>query len=189
MTFFSVLLQAREGISWTLGLSGPVVSLVTSFTDQLFADGLVDKILSLLDKIDVEKELESLSKGRAVGSQRHRQQLVELIQEQRTCLADCLFYWACQNPFPKEATLKIFHHLKKLKLTDGDSSVLGAPPFSSSSAGVPNPLDPVALSLFQTLLACFNIGDISAGENTCYSTEVVFLLMVYPGSCDLAVTQ
>lgn len=146
------------------------MSLVTSFTDQLFTDGLVDKILSLLDKIDVQQELESLSKGRAVGGPSHRQQLAELIQEQRTCLADCLFYWACQNPFPKEATLKIFHHLKKLKLTDEDSSStapssLAAPP-PSSSPGVPKPLDPVALSLFQTLLACFNIGDITSGENT-----------------------
>ena len=157
-------------MSWTLGLSSATVGLVTSFTDQLFADGLVDKILNLLDKIDVEKELDNLSKGRAVGGPRHRQQLAELIQEQRTCLADCLFYWACQNPLPKEATLKILNYLKKLKLSDsGDSSStvpsgFGPPPTSSSSSSL-KPLDPVVLSLFHTLLACFNIGDVLAGEN------------------------
>lgn len=157
-------------MSWTLGLSSATVGLVTSFTDQLFADGLVDKILNLLDKIDVEKELDNLSKGRAVGGPRHRQQLAELIQEQRTCLADCLFYWACQNPLPKEATLKILNYLKKLKLSDdGDSSStvpsgFGPPPPSSSSSPL-KPLDPIVLSLFHTLLACFNIGDVLSGEN------------------------
>ena len=164
-------------MSWTLGLSSATVGLITSFTDQLFADGLVDKILNLLDKIDVEKEIDNLSKGRAVGGARHRQQLVELIQEQRTCLADCLFYWACQNPLPKEATLKLLRYLKKLKLSDdGDSSstvpsIFGPPPSSSSSSSSspPKPLDPVVLSLFHTLLACFNIGDVSAGEDTVWA--------------------
>ena len=161
-------------MSWTLGLSSATVGLITSFTDQLFADGLVDKVLNLLDKIDVEKEIDNLSKGRAVGGLRHRQQLVELIQEQRTCLADCLFYWACQNPLPKEATLKLLRYLKKVKLSDdgGSSStvpsIFGPPPSSSSSfsSSPPKPLDPVVLSLFHTLLACFNIGDVLSGEDT-----------------------
>jgi nuclear pore complex protein Nup205 len=39
------LLQAREGHTWTLGLSPELLRLVTDFTGQLLEDKLVDKIL------------------------------------------------------------------------------------------------------------------------------------------------
>lgn len=39
------LIQSRDGRTWTLGLSSEIVSMTTSFTDQLVEEGLVDKIL------------------------------------------------------------------------------------------------------------------------------------------------
>ena len=45
-----MLIQAREGRVWTLGLSSDVTQLVTKFTDQLVQEGLVNKILSKYDR-------------------------------------------------------------------------------------------------------------------------------------------
>lgn len=144
VTSLRSLIQAREGVLWTLGLSSSVVSVVNSFTDYLFQNGLVDKILALLEETSVKNELDKLSKARGIKDTRHCQQISDLIEEQRNALADSLFYWACQNPFPKEAFLKILDHLKRIPAKDDIQ-----------------PLDYTSLSLFLTLLACFNIGDTS----------------------------
>lgn len=168
------LIQAREGVSWTLGLNQATVNLVTAFTDQLFGDGLVGKILDLINTISVEGELEKLAKGRAIGDAKHRRQIVDYINEQRSCLADCLLYWACQNPFPHGETLKLYKHLQKMKVEptqeEGQVAGGGQQVRSEVSLGVGSSekkenvcLDAVSLSLFHALLACFNIGDSTAG--------------------------
>lgn len=141
------LIQAREGVTWTLELSPTVASLVTSFTDQLFEENLVDKILHLLNSISVDKELEKLDRGRAIGKTWHRQQLVNMIEEQRLCLAECLFYWACQNPFPKDAIMAIIQYLKTIKKPDQKKQ-----------------LDPVTMAVFFSLVASFSIGSDVAVE-------------------------
>lgn len=141
------LVQAREGVSWTLGLSPTVASLVTSFTDQLFEENLVDKILRLLDSISVDKELEKLDRGRAIGKTWHRQQLVNMIEEQRLCLAECLVYWACQNPFPKQVVMTLILYLKGVKRPDEKK-----------------PLDPATLALFFSVVTSFSIGSDVATE-------------------------
>lgn len=111
------LIQAREGVAWTIGLSPAIVTLVTTFTDQLFEEGLVGKILALLDSITVEGELSILARGKGIGRARHRQEIVELVTEQRAVLADCLLFWACQNPFPRKETLKVLQCLKKVQVS------------------------------------------------------------------------
>ena len=100
-----ILVQAREGVSWSYELDGNISTLIMNFTNELFENGLVEKILKLLDGLSVEGELEKLHKGRAVGDDRHGAQPVDLIEEERSLLAECLFYWACQNPFPSEQTI------------------------------------------------------------------------------------
>ena len=57
-------------MSWTFGLNSNVVSLIMTFTNQLFEDGLVGKILQLLTQIDVDRELEKLAEKRAIGNER-----------------------------------------------------------------------------------------------------------------------
>ena len=136
-----MLIQAREGVSWSYELDGNVSTLIMNFTNELFEDGLVEKILKLLKDVTVEGELAKLHKGRAVGGERHKAQLVDLIEEQRSLLAECLFYWACQNPFPSEQTIVLLHHLK------------------NSPAQTDGMLDNVTLTLFMTILYCFNIGE------------------------------
>ena len=173
------LIQAREGISWSLGLKQATVNLVTSFTDELFADGLVKKILDLLNSISVKDELEKLAKGRAIGDARHRQQIVDYVNEQRSCLADCLLHWACQNPFPKDETLLLYGHLQRMKVEPveeegGAKSVGGVGSKVGSKAGMMGgakekvQLDAVGMALFNALLACFNIGDSTAGKQLQY---------------------
>lgn len=161
------LIQAREGISWTLGLNQATVNLVTSFTDDLFSDGLVKKILDLIDSISIKEELDKLAKGRAIGDAKHRQQIIEFIKEQRLCLADCLLHWVCQNPFPKAETLQLYNHLQRMKLDatqqDKGQGVGGGDQAGGGEKEVVR-LNAVNLTLFHTLLACFNIGESTAGE-------------------------
>lgn len=114
---------------------------MTDFTDDLYKSGLVDNIFNLLDSLDVEKELSKLSKGRAIKDDNHRSQLAELIEEQRHALADCIFYWSCQNPLPKEITLKMLHRLKQIP-----------------AAEEYRPLDYVTLSLIFSFLSCLTVG-------------------------------
>lgn len=40
------LIQGRQGVTWTLGTSLEVTELITSYTDELLEQGLVDKIIS-----------------------------------------------------------------------------------------------------------------------------------------------
>ena len=180
------LIQAREGISWTLGLNQATINLVTSFTDELFTDGLVKKILDLINSICVKEELEKLAKGRAIGDAKHRQQIIDFIKEQRSSLAECLLHWACQNPFPKEETLKLFVHLKRTRL-DADAALEGQmvagrqQVMAGGGEKAENvPLDPVNLTLFHTLLACFNIGESTTGEDVIGSVTMV----TFKISCD-----
>ena len=167
------LIQAREGVSWSLGLKQATVNLVTAFTDELFADGLVKKILDLINSISVKDELEKLAKGRAIGDAKHRQQIIDYINEQRSCLADCLLHWACQNPFPKDETLLLYGHLQRMKVEpvqeEGGAKLAGGVKSKiGGKAGVMGGakevrLDAVGVALFNALLACFNIGDSTAG--------------------------
>jgi nuclear pore complex protein Nup205 len=141
------LIQAREGASWTLGLSDEMNQLITSFTDELLQSGLTEKILSLLASLHVETELSALEKGRGVGGIKHRQQIISLVTEQRIILADCLFCWACQNPLPKADVFSVMKFLKKLtqdQLLVEDGT-----------------LDPVYLSLLMTVLYSLNAEPLS----------------------------
>lgn len=51
------LMQARFGVSWCTDASSDVTQLVTSYTDELVANGLLDKIVGLLQDLDVSKEV------------------------------------------------------------------------------------------------------------------------------------
>ena len=55
------LFQARFGISWCTDASHDVIQLVTNYTDSLVTDGIMDKIVELLEKLDITKEVEALS--------------------------------------------------------------------------------------------------------------------------------
>ena len=152
------------------GVTSATSQLITSYTDQLLKDGLVTRILDLLDRFSVSDELVRLEKGRAVGDGNHRRRLVEMLEDQRTCLADCLFLWTVQTPLGKDHTLEIIGHVKKMKMEgerpdktrDGDGG--------QSSTVVPAEVgtvtvDVVTVSLCMTVMACFNIGEESVDQS------------------------
>ena len=148
ITSLRSLIQARDGILWTLGLGSSISDMITKFTDQLFRDGLVDEILKQVAAVDVDKELENLSRGQAIKDNKHKQQIVDLIVDTKHALMDCLFYWSCQTPFDKYTMLKIIKELKKV---------------SATSEGY-QPLDYTSLALFFTLTASFSVGPSDHGS-------------------------
>ncbi|XP_064397234.1 nuclear pore complex protein Nup205-like isoform X2 [Halichondria panicea] len=162
------LVQAREGVCWTLDLPPHTSHFVTSFTNDLMifdkgtGEGIVDRILSLLDTITVTTELERLSKGRAIGDPKHKARLVYFIEEIRTALADCLLYWAIQNPFNEGNSLKLIRYLSKVTLdTPGmrEAAKVSATPLEKSQKFAS--AESTDCILFHALLACFNIGEIT----------------------------
>lgn len=134
------LIQSREGITWTLGLYEDLSRLVTKFTDELLEEGLITTILQQLDELDVQKELDKLERGQGIGDVRHKQQLIDFITDQRQLLAECLYCFACQSPFPKRESLQLLSSLKKRPSTDADGT-----------------LDSVTLTLLMAMLYCLNV--------------------------------
>ena len=126
------------------------------------------KILNLLNSTSVEREISALEKGRAVGPAHHRRQIVELVQEQRACLSDCLFVWAVQTPPGRDSTLEIIKHLKKVKMDSGGQS-------SPDVAKVT--VDVVTVSLIMTVMSCFNIGEDSGDFSDDPSTNDLYPLL------------
>ncbi|XP_055523518.1 nuclear pore complex protein Nup205 [Wyeomyia smithii] len=111
------LFQARAGVSWCTDAAQEITQLITSYTDGLVADGILDKILDLLEELDVTKELDVLTTNRALGPPKHHRQVLDLFEEIRLLLATCLFNWAAQCGLPRETTLKLIRHLAKYKST------------------------------------------------------------------------
>ncbi|XP_055616153.1 nuclear pore complex protein Nup205 [Toxorhynchites rutilus septentrionalis] len=111
------LFQARAGISWCTDAPYEITQLITSYTDGLVADGILDKIVDLLEELDVTKELDVLTTNRALGPPKHHRQVLELFEEIRLLLATSLFNWAAQCGLPKGTTVKLIRHLAKYKST------------------------------------------------------------------------
>ncbi len=141
VTSLRSLIQAREGVSWTLGLASNVSDMISKFTDELLHDGLVDGILKQVNTVDTEKELENLSKGQAIKDSQHRQQIIDLIDDTKHAMMDCLFYWSCQTPFDKDNILKLIKELKKQSVTNEGHK----------------PMDYVSLAIFFTLIQSFSV--------------------------------
>ncbi|XP_033102050.1 nuclear pore complex protein Nup205-like isoform X2 [Anneissia japonica] len=118
-----LLIQSRKGRTWTLELDEEMMLLTTKFTNDLLKDGLVDKILRLLLEFLPEKEIEKLAKQRAIGSFKHRHQVMELLKEIRCSLSECLFSLACQTPLDKANTMALMDYLKKNAALTADGTV------------------------------------------------------------------
>ncbi|XP_046581767.1 nuclear pore complex protein Nup205-like [Haliotis rubra] len=135
-----ILLQSREGRTWTLGMPSDLAHLIQTFTSQLVEEGLVNKILDLIRSVSEVTEMDKLQKDRALGPPKHRKQVVELFREIKLSLAECLFCLACQQPLSKGDTLRLIAHLREDNYVTGDDK-----------------LDPVTLCLLLTLMYCFDV--------------------------------
>ena len=117
------LLQVRAGVSWCTEIPSETTQLVTAYTDQLVADGLLDKIIERLEELDLTKEIEILTTNRALGPPKHHRQVVDLFEEIRFLLANCLFNWSAQCGLPRETTVKLVNYLAKYKPTESRGEI------------------------------------------------------------------
>lgn len=101
------LMQARLGVSWCTDVSNDITLLVTSYTDSLVSEGILRKIIEALDNLDITKELELLTKNRALGPPKHHRMVLDLFEEIRQNLAMALFNYSAQSGLPKDATIQL----------------------------------------------------------------------------------
>ncbi len=91
--------------------------------------------------------------------------MVYFIEEIRRTLADCLLYWAIQNPFNESNTLKLLRYLAKVTVdTPAVREAAKVSPKSPEKSREFASVGSVECLLLHAVLACFNIGDITPGE-------------------------
>lgn len=134
------LFQGRQGISWCVEAPQEVTAYITAYTDALVDNGILNKILDLLEQLDLTQESALLSENRALGPPKHHRQVFDLFQEIRVQLATTLYCWAAQSGLPRDTTLKLINFLSKYKPDD--------------SRGV---VDDVTLALTMALLYAFDL--------------------------------
>ncbi|XP_077372044.1 nuclear pore complex protein Nup205 [Festucalex cinctus] len=139
------LIQSRHGKTFTLNLSGELVSLTTHFTDELMSQGLTNHILTLVNEVNLTREFERLQNVRGLGNEKHRKEVSDLIQECRQVLAESLFAWTCQSPLTKDDILALIGHLETVSVQDDGS------------------LDSVNLALVMALMYCLDVSFIEEG--------------------------
>lgn len=101
------LMQARLGVSWCTDASTDVTMIVTSYTDALVNEGILRRIIDLLDTLDISKELELLTKNRALGPPKHHRMVMDLFEEIRLSLSMTLFNYAAQSGLPRDVTMSL----------------------------------------------------------------------------------
>ncbi|BFZ24882.1 hypothetical protein BsWGS_27921 [Bradybaena similaris] len=140
VTALRTLAQAREGRTWTVGVSQEIQLLIKNFIEELLESGIVGTILDLIASMDLVKEVDRLQKDRALGPAKHRKQVTDLYVEIRQTLGDIVFCLACQRPLSKEDTLRLMAHLRQDNSMNADQT-----------------LDSVTLSLLVALWYCFDV--------------------------------
>ncbi|XP_042900797.1 nuclear pore complex protein Nup205 isoform X2 [Parasteatoda tepidariorum] len=118
-----LLVEAREGRTWTHGISFELSSIITNFTNQLKEDGIFMKIMDLIENYDTTKELELLHRNRALGGPRYRKQVTDLINEIKLTLSEIVFGWSCQGSLTKDEILRVLAYLSKQAGVSSDGSL------------------------------------------------------------------
>ena len=144
------LVQARQGISWTLLEGNEELSAsITRYMKSILNLNMVDKILEMIDGMDLAKEVDLLQQNRALGDARHRRMVLDKFKSVRSLLAETLFCWAAQTPLEKEECRRVMAYLSKVKLSEtADGSI-----------------DSVTVTLLMALLYSIESGHLLAVED------------------------
>ncbi|CAG5133814.1 unnamed protein product [Candidula unifasciata] len=134
------LAQAREGRTWTVGVSQDIQVLIKNFIGELLDSGIVGTVLDLIASMDLVKEVDRLQKDRALGPAKHRKQVTDIYVEIRQTLGDIVYCLACQRPLNKQDTLRLVAHLRQDNSMNADQT-----------------LDSVTLCLLVALWYCFDV--------------------------------
>ncbi|CAH1170192.1 unnamed protein product [Phaedon cochleariae] len=112
------LVQARNGVQWSVTLKQDVSKFITDYTNQLMEGGLFTRIFELLRSLDLTKELDKLQQNLALGGPKHRRQVIDLFNEIRYLLAEIVFSWSSQSGLPKDPTIGLINYLREAKIEE-----------------------------------------------------------------------
>lgn len=144
------LVLARKGFTFASDCSEEVSDFVTEYTNELMEDGLIGRILELIESLDLYKEIELLQQNRALGGPKHHKQVVDLFNAIKQNLSAIVFYWSAQCGLPKDTTLKLLYQLKRTKIQE------------DSTGGIDN----VTLSLEMALLYALDLSILQRYEDS-----------------------
>ncbi|XP_063977715.1 nuclear pore complex protein Nup205 [Diachasmimorpha longicaudata] len=144
------LVYARIGHSWVLDTPITLTKKITEYTNKMQEDGLLDRILSLLEELDPTQEQELLQQNRALGGPKHHQMVMKLYNDTRQDLADILYLWSAQSSLPMPITHRLIALLQRKQ------------PESESGTGGP---DKVTLALIMALLNTLNLSALHSRED------------------------
>lgn len=113
-----LLIQARTGVLFRLGIADAISKYVTEYTDQLMNNGVFSRVLELLKSLDLSKEIELLQKNRALGQARHQRQVLDLFEEIRQQLADIIYLWSAQTGLPREPAINLINFMRTTKVEE-----------------------------------------------------------------------
>lgn len=145
-----MLVQVRMGHSWKINVPIGLLRHITEYTNKLQEDGLLDRILSLLEKMDPVKEQELLEKNRALGGPKHRYMVMKLYNDSRQDLADILYLWSAQSSLPNPILFRVI-------------SLLQTKPIGPDAAE--NGPDKVTLALIMSVLSAINFSSLHSHED------------------------
>lgn len=106
------LVQARVGHSWMLDIPLLLTKQITEYTNRLQEDGLLDRIVALIEEMDPMKEQDLLQQNRALGGAKHHYMVMKLFNDTRQDLADILYMWSAQSSLPSTITFSLIAFLQ-----------------------------------------------------------------------------
>lgn len=145
-----MLIQARMGHSWNIDAPIALLRHITEYTNKLQEDGLLDRILSLLEKMDPVKEQELLEKNRALGGSKHRYMVMKLYNDSRQDLADILYLWSAQSSLPNSILFRLLPLLQTKQI---------------EPEAYENGVDKVTLAIIMSVLNAINFSSLHSHEN------------------------
>ncbi|KOX72429.1 hypothetical protein WN51_01529 [Melipona quadrifasciata] len=145
-----MLIQARMGHSWNIDAPIALLRHITEYTNKLQENGLLDRILSLLEKMDPVKEQELLEKNRALGGSKHRYMVMKLYNDTRQDLADILYLWSAQSSLPNSILFRLLTLLQTKQI---------------EPEAYENGVDKVMLAIIMSVLNAINFSSLHSHEN------------------------
>ncbi|XP_046735126.1 nuclear pore complex protein Nup205 [Diprion similis] len=144
------LVQARNGHTWVLDTPVTLTKQITEYTNKMQEDGLLDRILNLLEDMDPTKEQELLQQNRGLGGAKHHHMVMRLYNGARQDLADILYLWSAQSALPSHITHRLLSLLHNRQ------------PEAEAGTGGP---DKVTLALIMALLNSVNLSLLHTRED------------------------
>ncbi|KAL7301129.1 hypothetical protein TKK_0006105 [Trichogramma kaykai] len=144
------LIQARSGCTWITDIPLQLMKQITDYTNNMQEDGLLDRVLFLLEEMDPIKERDLLQKNKALGDAKHTYLVMKLFNDTRQDLADILYMWSAQSQLPYNVMMKLLTILQKCS------------PELEAENGFP---DKITLTLIVAFLYSINVSALNLRED------------------------